>query len=294
MRSHILIAVFTVVLAASAPAQVFTTVGVYDPNHAVNFTAAGSTLNLIQFKSDVASAFTNNLGGVNQCYAVGASAGPYTFSFGINHVNTLSMTGDTNTSIGITASNAFVRSTSESGIWVSFNPSATFNLHLTSNVPATAVVQFGLTVLSPSYFTMSNVTATATFSGGGQATASRVINEGAGLGNTFFGFAAPVGETITSVTFTNSQGHEMFFDDIGFITAATNVVPPILKIVLSDTTHVQVSWPSYASSYALEYTTNLDNPVWLTDTNPLSLPGVFKTIPIDSATGHRFYRLHGP
>src|SRR5436190_6914970 len=75
------------VFAASASAQVFSTVGIYDEpiqTNAIDFVAAGSTLSFVQFKSDVAAAFNSDFGGVNQCYAIGGDAGPYTFSYGVN------------------------------------------------------------------------------------------------------------------------------------------------------------------------------------------------------------------
>ena len=72
-----------VILAVPTSAQVFSTVGVYDEpiqTNAVDFVATGSTLSFVQFKEDVATAFSNDFGGVNQCYAIGGNAGPYTFS----------------------------------------------------------------------------------------------------------------------------------------------------------------------------------------------------------------------
>jgi hypothetical protein len=73
-----------VVAVVTASAQVFSTVGVYDEptqTNGVDFVAPGSTLSFAQFKSDVAAAFNADFGGVNQCYAIGGNAGPYTFSY---------------------------------------------------------------------------------------------------------------------------------------------------------------------------------------------------------------------
>lgn len=53
-------------VAASLSAQVLATVGVYNQSNHVSFVATGSSVTLVQFTSDVATAFANNYGGVNQ------------------------------------------------------------------------------------------------------------------------------------------------------------------------------------------------------------------------------------
>src|SRR5258705_86849 len=58
----------TVPLMVSGSEPVFSSVGVYDEpiqTNSVDFVAEGSTLSLSQFKSDVATAFNNDFGGVN-------------------------------------------------------------------------------------------------------------------------------------------------------------------------------------------------------------------------------------
>ncbi len=278
-------------VAGSLSAQVFSTVGVYDPSNGVNFVATGSTVSLAQFKSDVAAAFSNNYGGVNQCSAIGGSAGPYNLSYGVNQNKQLSLQGGTNDQIGITSSSPQAQAISGDSLWVSLVPQMIFfTTNISSGMPNEGVVEFGLTILSTSYFGMSNVIATARFSGGSQATASRTINEAGGLGNTFFDFAAPKGQTIVSLTFTNTAGRGMFFDDIGFVTAAW----PLLKLSRPVPQNFQISWPTNFTGYSLEYATNLAAPVWTTDTNAQTVVGSQTTVNVGSVIGQRFYRLRTP
>src|SRR3954463_14782463 len=76
--SRTMVAVFlaahaVVALRVYASGALFSTVGVYDEptqTNSVDFIAEGSTLALSQFKSDIETAFNNDFGGVNQCYAI--------------------------------------------------------------------------------------------------------------------------------------------------------------------------------------------------------------------------------
>jgi hypothetical protein len=221
VKTSLLACCAAAVFAIPASAQILPTAGVYDESNAVTFVAAGSTLDFNQFKTDVATAFTNDFGGVNQCNSIGGNAGPYNFSYGAGQTKVLNMTGGAHNDIGVTSSGKFVRAISGTGLWDSSKPEMTFFTEtITSGVPDEAVVEFGLTILSTSAFSMGDVTARARFSDGTEATAQRAISEGPGLGDTFFGFRAPNGQSIVSVTVTNSAGRPMFIDDIGFITAA--------------------------------------------------------------------------
>lgn len=282
-----------IAFAGSAAGQVFYTVGEYDEptqTNTVDFVATGSTLNFAQFKEDVAAAFANNYGGVNQCYAIGGNAGPYSFSFGINHTKQLNMIGATNNQIGITASSSLIQSISGIALWES-GPQMTFFLQdVGASIAGESVIKFGLTILSTTLFSMGEVTGTATFSGGSKVSASRVISEAAGHGDTFFGFVAPSGESIASVTFTNSAGRSMFIDDIGFITAS--VVP--LTIRKTGSSQVYVSWPTNAVGFSLEFTKDLLTQTWASDTNTPSIIGNQFTVTVDSTVGQRFYRLRSP
>jgi len=138
----------------------------------------------------------------------------------VNQNKVLNMMGGSQNQIGITASVPSIQAISGISLWASSKPEMIFFLeNITSSVPDEAVVEFGLTVLSTSYFDMGEVTATARFSDGSKASAQRTISKGIGE-DTFFGFRAPNGQSIVSITFTNSAGRSIFFDDIGFITAS--------------------------------------------------------------------------
>jgi hypothetical protein len=214
-------------LALPTPAQSIPTVGIYDdPAQAngIDFVALGSTLDPAQFTSDVAAAFDRDFGGVYQCEAIG---NPFVVSYGITQTKFFSIVRGENTTLGVGASSSLGRSISGDAIWVSILPEMVFLLDgAVTGIPDERVVEFGLTILSRSGFgfdnPLGNVTATAQFSGGGTAISSRYISEGAGLGDTFFGFAAPDDQSLVSVTFASTDRYSLPFDDIGFI---TTVVP---------------------------------------------------------------------
>ncbi|EEF63363.1 hypothetical protein [Pedosphaera parvula] len=279
-----------VLLAVTASAQVFPTVGVYDEStdqtNAVDFVAEGSTLNFDQFKKDIATAFSNDMGGVYQCDEVGQDSGPYTFSYGVSQMKLLTVTGSDN-SIGVTwGGSDWDRSISGLGLWVSIKPKMTFNFP--SKASGEAVVKFGLTIPSFSYYPR-NVIATATFSDGSKATAKRFISEAVALGDTFFGFAAPDGQTIASITFTNDAQPGMSFDDIGFITAKF----PSLTIAGLGTSQFRVSWPTNAMGF-LECATNFPATGWTPVTNSPVIMGDKFTVTLDTDSQRTFFRLRGP
>ncbi len=281
--------------AMAASAQVLATVGAYDEPtqaNAVDFVAAGSALNFNQFKSDVATAFTNNFGGVSQCELIGSGSGPYIFSYGTDQTKLLRLIGDANNDIGITASSSsFAQSISLSGLWVNLSPEMSFVFNDTSSgVTNEPVINFGLTVLSTSFFSTGDVTATARFSGGGQASASRSISESSGLGDTFFGFAAPPGQSILSVSFTNNTAGVIEFDDVAFITA----VFPTMNLQLIGGTSARIAWPINATSYLLESTTNFPTSTWTSVTNVPAIIGNQFVVTVPSTGGQKFFRLRRP
>lgn len=275
----------------TASGQVLSTVGVYDEpaqTNGVDFVATGSTLSFGEFKSDVAAAFNRDFGGVNQCYAIGGDAGPYIFSYGVSQAKRLNMTGPANNRIGVTANTSSIQSISGTGIWGSLRPEMTFFLgDVSSSVANEAVIKFGLTIVSTTFFSLGDVTATATFSDGSKAIASRFINEMAGLGDTFFGFTAPSGQSLVSVTFTNSAGRPMYFDDIAFITAPF----PSLTILKDGPSRVRVSWPTNVTGFSLEFTMSFPAQLWTPATNTPSILGDQFVVIFDSTIGQTFYRL---
>ncbi len=112
------------------------------------------------------------------------------------------------------------------------NSDATFTFGaITGGDPGEGVTSVGLTFLSRTSRDYGDVIATATFSGGGSASSS-VATTGvngsftAGTNDTFFGFIAPTGETITSLKIdpTSTVGYSI--DDLAFITTATSAPIP--------------------------------------------------------------------
>src|SRR5688572_21842943 len=164
--SLLLIAFAVIDFSRPVSAQVHSTVGIYDEptqTNSVDFVAAGSTLNFVDFKVEVARAFTNGFGGVNQCESIGVDVGPYTFSYGLSQTKRLNMTGATNNSIGLAESSSSKQPISESTIWAS-DPEMTFLLDdISSSVANEAVIKFGLTIVSTTFFSLDDVTATASF-----------------------------------------------------------------------------------------------------------------------------------
>lgn len=84
------------------------------------------------------------------------------------------------------------------------------------------VSRVGLVVLSRAKVS-GEVKVTATFTDGSTAALTQEMPEGAGSGNTFFGFQAPQGEGVSSLTIDGSKfaGDDVLIDDLAFITSAS-------------------------------------------------------------------------
>jgi hypothetical protein len=219
-------------LCASVSAQIFPTVGGYSssPSNVIDYVAQGS-IDLNQFRQSVADAYATDRGGVFQCELVGLDTGPYTFAYGASQDRTMQWLAGPNTHIGVSAASV-AQAISGEGYWVGLQPQISF-LFSSPQSSLAPVSAFGLTILSENTFApggLGTVTGTASFSGGGMANSSRVISEGSGLGDTFFGFSAPAGEWITSVSFSTSQQFNIPMDDIAFVTAVPE--PGVTALVL--------------------------------------------------------------
>ena len=91
--------------------------------------------------------------------------------------------------------------------------------------PNVLVSQVGFTVLSRDYLTDLNFVVTATFSGGGTAQAiseqfSASNTMVVGEDDTFVGFIAPSGESITAININFSPNQVLGVDDLAFVTTA--------------------------------------------------------------------------
>src|SRR6266480_109929 len=98
----------------------------------------------------------------------------------------------------------------------------------------TGVMELGFTALSASDpnsgtpINFGTVTAIASFRGGGSVTETTTIDSVKGAGDTFFGFVAPTGETITGFSISSSATGtgSPDLDDIAFVTNAAAVPEP--------------------------------------------------------------------
>jgi hypothetical protein len=108
----------------------------------------------------------------------------------------------------------------------------------------TGVIQLGFTALSSNDsvggpLNFGTVTAIANFSGGGSVTETATINALQGQGDTFFGFVAPSGQTITGFSVSSSglvnggTTGSPDIDDIAFITNAAVPEPSTYVLLAS-------------------------------------------------------------
>jgi len=222
------------------PRTLLTTVGVYDENviatNSVDYTATGSSMSVEQFKADLATAFARNNGGV-----IDGSVSSGSYYFGVDRSKSLRLVtvGGGTWSIGEPGGN---RPISGTGAFSTFGHdraesyrSVTFSFSMIANgEPDEQVVQFGVTALSLTGRDYGTVTTTGHLASGGSLSASRVINEPNEQGDTFFGLAAPAGEHFTGFTLgysgpVTTPDFRLWFDDIGFITAAPSAgnQPPV-------------------------------------------------------------------
>jgi hypothetical protein len=172
----------------------------------------------------VADAFARNAGGVIDGTALGAF-----YEYGVNLNKTLRVTATENTwGIGqpgggraISGLGAFA-TTSSSGNLEGYRRSS-FSFSILNGLPGEQVIEIGVTALSLTQRTYGNVTVTARLASGGSLSASRIILEANGQGDTFYGLTAPSGDYITGYTIGYDgpivPDVRLWFDDIGFITS---------------------------------------------------------------------------
>jgi hypothetical protein len=218
-------------LAPVAPAAITTTVsGVYDEQttqlNAVDASASGPTTGTVNtvtaaaFATTITNAYANNSGGVINFDDVTTPTSGQTMivaKFGAGNANTIALTGSgyqvdmgALTTINATpiSGNTYLRNGDASGVQ-SFAFSS----------PVSAV---GATVLARTG--ARNITATVTYDNNttgsvGPVTVATVANQltANSSPDTFFGFTAPAGRTITAISFSAGSGNFFVLDDIGFV-----------------------------------------------------------------------------
>lgn len=218
----------------------FGTVGTYGPgtnavDSVADATAGGSPVTAGDayngFRAAVASAFTAGNGGVidfegpagndfttafTTTYAAGAKSLAVTAAPGFR------IASGPSTSTQISGNSAISGATSGSADVAAYG--FTFG-PVTGGSPGEAVTRVGFTLLSRTGYPTNPTpfTVTATFSGGGTTVLTSDITSGNGTDDTFYGFTAPAGQSITGIAISSNQtSRPTFADDLGYI---TSVVP---------------------------------------------------------------------
>lgn len=225
-------------LAVSAQAAIMVTVtsGTYDEqtvqlntvDHDTFSDSAGTNtvthVSLATFKTDVSTAFTNNTGGVINFDDVtnNTSWDSISATYGASHASTLNITPDGVVDVGyqiafiaavgtpISGAN-YLRDVPPGG---GTNPTQTFNFSI-------GLSELGYTVLARN--ASRDVTATLTYSDASTGVFGPytvVTNTGSGdtsSPDTFFGFAAPSGLTITQLVISAPTSEFFAIDDLAFV-----------------------------------------------------------------------------
>ena len=235
----------TFVLAISGAAQAdFDTTGVYDPDDDpyhnqtdqsgtyeshIGDAGPGNVIDLATFQALIGPAFNTNAGGVVDCETGYFDGSELVANYGVGKTKSLTVTSTS----GTIAS----QSGDGSGQWLPISGSVVFLKSQTADfvfdtgaisngVPGEVVTHFAGTLLDRDGRNIAP-SVTATFSGGGTVTAGATMSgEPPSVDqDTFFGFAAPPGQSIVSVSF-DLQGFT-YMDDLAFITSAFNPEPAV-------------------------------------------------------------------
>jgi hypothetical protein len=225
MRTNVLRLVLSIFLAAHASvADSAPTVGVYDENvvqpNTVDLLASGSSVGIAQFESDVATAYSHDLGGVIDGSALDTS---YTYgvdqnkSLNINGLQFQALTGSPSPSpIPISGTEAF-----EFNSFATSSRGLSNKFGISNGLRDEQVVEIGLTVLSQTGVNFGTVTLAS--SGNGFPVATAVIDQPTGEGDTLLVLKAPPGKSfgffILSYSGTIGPNDHLWFDDLAFVTA---------------------------------------------------------------------------
>jgi len=233
---------FVGLAGSAAAATVYTSVGSFpglSGSGPIKFEATTDTGNQLShstFSAAVTTAFTNNTGGVLDYEAANRNndqPGAQGVDFGTGGLfrlgfaqlfNTTGTAGRTATSGNLITT--FGSATPTITIGSIYDSSGNF-------ISGAGVTQVGFAMLSRNDYA-ATVQVTANFSGGGSSVASRLIGSSADGGeNTFFGFIAPDGQTINSLSLVMTRSDTggsafMGLDDFGFV---TNIPEPSVALI---------------------------------------------------------------
>ncbi len=208
-------------LASHVVASGFPTGSVYDESiiqpNTVDVVAPGSAMTNTQFSSFVASAFSQDFGGVLDGSAVATA-----YAYGVHQSKALIAMQQA----GMTfAGGAPTDPTpiSGSGSFATGGRSYAHTLQLRDAPTNEQVVVIALTALSCSQNNYGTVALAGQLHGGGTVNVSAVINAANGAGDTFFCAAAPSGRFFSGFTLSYdgspSRDGRLWFDDFAFTTA---------------------------------------------------------------------------
>lgn len=245
-----------IVIAAVLPAFAATTTGIYDhptviPNQVdqsagfLSGTGGANAANVMPvaaFTSQVLTAFNVDQGGVFNFDNVPLNANitSLSLSYGTSQSKSLTLgQGSPGNLLAVVTTFSEAISGDQVGVKniSAINPDFTFVFSSFANnlgTPDLGVTRFGFTFLSQGTASPVNyglLQATASFSGGGTVTAAAIVNSTRSLADTFYGFIAPAGETITQVTVPVGVTGDAFIDDVGFVTLPAVPEPSTLALL---------------------------------------------------------------
>ena len=185
------------------------------------------------FASAMTTAYSSGYGGVMQFDISGETlttapamvatyaSGAKTLSIGLtaNSALAISPLQPSSGTTGVTNSLSAPNSTTDPNLGdITFTMGA-----ITGGVAGEKVTQFSFTYLTETVLNSLTVTAVATFSDGTTSTVTRTVNRDttSPIYDTFYGFVAPAGQSITSVALTSNttRGATTNIDDVAFITS---------------------------------------------------------------------------
>jgi len=220
-------------------AGTFISTGVYNADSANNAVDTDPGGTLASFTSAVATAHSNNLGGVTDFETGFTNSGSNTHIgttfdvvYGTDRTKKLSFTSSDGMHVWHNNTAGQVDTISDpNNLLPDSDVASTLTLGpITGGQPFERVTEVAFTALSRStYSTGGIIDATAHFSGGGSQNTVSTVSNVAGADDTFFHFVAPAGESITSLDIANTSGlgttgqRRVAIDDLAFIMDVPNL-----------------------------------------------------------------------
>lgn len=276
----------SVIIYSWNPAGFFQTTNVLNPNgHSlVQATSSGIAKQTDQshFAADVATAYSSNMGGLVNFDVAGNALTPgpsIVARYGANASKSLTIDVTPNSAIAISPLAPPSGTTGIANCLSAPNSMTDPNLGnitfdmgaITGGLANEKVTTFAFTYLTQTVLNNITLTVTATFSDNSTSVVTRTINRSttSPVYDTFFGFVAPNGAWITSVSLgsNTTRGSTTYIDDVGFITSVvgakfhtTNVINPNNHTLIQATSTANVGQTNqaiFATNVATAYANNL-------------------------------------